>query len=70
MEILMQFIGLSLIPLLGILVWGGISEIFAGLREHYGARTPFIVELPFKDKAKEIANSLGYRKINTDFCRG
>ncbi len=70
MEILMQFIGLSFIPLLGILVWGGISEIFTGLREHYGARTPLIIELPFKEKAKDFAKGLGFRKIKTDFCRG
>ncbi len=69
MEILFQLIGLSFIPLLGILIWGGVSEIFVGLREHFGARPPFIVELPFKEKAKDLASSVGFRKIDTEFCR-
>ena len=70
MDTLIQLIGLSFIPLLGILAWGGVSDIVAGLREHYGARTPLVIELPFKEKARGIATSLGLRKLNTEFCRG
>ncbi len=69
MEILLQIIGYSFIPLLAMLVYGGLSDIFSGLKEYYNDKPLNIIELPFKQKACEFVSELRLRKNNTDFCR-
>lgn len=70
MDIFLQIIGFSFIPLLGVLVYSGINDIFCGLKEHYGAKSLKINELPFNQKAHEFISVLSFRKIDTDFCKG
>ncbi|MCC3861111.1 hypothetical protein [Pseudemcibacter aquimaris] len=36
MDILLNIIGLGFIPLLILMVAGGLSDIYLGLKEHYG----------------------------------
>lgn len=64
MDIVMQLIGLGFIPLLAILVFGGINEIYQGLKEHLGFKKPLISEFNFNGKALEFIESFGFRKIN------
>lgn len=69
MDVFLQIIGFSFIPLLGIMVYCGLQEIFSGLKEYYGTKSFIIIELPFKQKAQDIVSGIGLRKIDTNFCR-
>ncbi len=69
MEIFLQIIGFSFIPLLTILVYGGLRDIFSGLKEYYSDKPLSIIELPFKQKACDLVSELRLRKINTGFCQ-
>lgn len=69
MELALQIIGLGFIPLIGILVYSGLNDIYCGLKEHYGSQSFKISELPFNQKAHNFVTGLGFRKINSSFCR-
>ena len=69
MEILLQIIGYGFIPLLAILIAGGIVDIYQGLKEHYKFRDIKISEMAFNQKANDVVTNFGFTKFSTDFCK-
>ena len=70
MDIILQIIGLGFIPLLGMLVYSGIHEIYLGLKEHFSFKRIEVFEMPFRAKAIEIIENFGYRKLEINFNKG
>lgn len=69
MDILLQVIGFSFIPLLAILIAGGVVDIYQGLKEHYKFRDFKISEIAFNQNANDVVANFGFTKFNTDFCK-
>jgi len=70
MDLLIQIIGYSFIPLLLILIVSGMREIYQGLKEHYQFEGFKVSQLPYNEKASNLAKSFGFRNLNVDFCKG
>ncbi len=68
MDILLQIIGYSFIPLIGILVITGIHDIYQGLKEHFDFRPVNITELPIRFNRIEFSDNFGFKKVNSHFC--
>lgn len=69
MDILLQVIGLCFIPLLAILVFSGLHEIYHGLKDHFGFQNFRVSEMAFKHSAIDFNENFGFRKFNTSFCK-
>jgi|TARA_R110002096_G_scaffold416576_2_gene619204 hypothetical protein len=69
MDILLQVIGLCFIPLLAILVFSGMSEIYQGLKDHFGFQNFKVSEMAFKHRAIDLNDNFGFRRFNTNFCK-
>ncbi len=68
MDILLNIIGLSFIPLMLMLVLSGLNEIYQGLREHYQITDVKLSEVPLEAKSFYLVKNQGLRKLNIDFC--
>jgi len=69
MDMLLQVIGFGFIPLLAILIAGGMVDIYQGLKEHYQFRDFKISEIKFKQNANNIVENFGFTRFNTNFCK-
>ena len=68
MDILLNIIGLSFIPLIFILVVSGLNEIYQGLKEYYQITDVKLSEVPLEAKSFYFVKNQGFRKLNIDFC--
>ena len=68
MDILLQVIGLSFIPLLAVLIFSGACDIYHGLREHFDIRPFKISKISFDQRA--FVENFAFRKFKTSFCKG
>lgn len=69
MDLLLQIIGFSIIPLLAILIAGGVVDIYRGLKEHYKFRDFKVSEMAFNQNTSDLVEDLGFTKFNTKFCK-
>ncbi|MBT5072219.1 MAG: hypothetical protein HOJ34_11950 [Kordiimonadaceae bacterium] len=69
MDIIINIIGLCFIPLLGMLVFSGIYEIYHGLKEYYKFDGIKISEMAFNQSALQLTKSFGFTKFKSDFCK-
>jgi len=69
MDIIINIIGLCFIPLLGVLVFSGIHEIYHGLKEYFKFDGIKISELAFKKQAHQFTKNIGFIKFNSNFCK-
>lgn len=69
MDILIQITGFCFIPLLSILIYSGVKEIFSGLKEHYQFEGVKFSVIPFNGKMNEFIKSFGLRRLNVDFVK-
>lgn len=69
MDTLIHFISLGFIPLLALLVFSGLQEIYQGLKEHFEFSGFKISEIAFDQNESDLTQGFGYRKINTSFCK-
>ncbi|MDG1996134.1 MAG: hypothetical protein P8J14_06560 [Emcibacteraceae bacterium] len=70
MDIVLNIIGLGFIPLLILMLAGGLSDIVIGLREHFSLRTPSVSTLPFNLRVDEVSEKFGFRKLEINFTKG
>jgi len=70
MDILLQVIGLSFIPLLAMLIFSGASDIYHGLKQYFDIRSFKISEMAFDQRAVGFVDNFGFRKLKTNFCKG
>lgn len=69
MDLVLQVIGLGFIPLLALLVLSGTSEIYHGLKDHFGFQGFKVSEMAFKHSSFDLNENFGFRKFNTSFCK-
>lgn len=70
MDIILNLIGLSFIPLLILMLAGGLSDIFCGLRDHFELNNPKITILPVNFRSHDVTQKFGFRKLNVNFSKG
>lgn len=70
MDIVLNIIGLGFIPLLILMLAGGLSDIVMGLREHFSLHSPHVSTLPFNLKADDVSEKFGLRKLEINFSKG
>lgn len=70
MDIFLNLIGFSFIPLLILMLAGGLNDIYRGLQEHFAFNDPKISLLPVNFKAHDISEKFGFRKLNVNFSKG
>ncbi len=68
MEIMLQIIGYSFIPLLAILAIGGVHDIVAGLKEHFSAQPIKLKIIPGDIRVSSLLTNANFKGINRDFC--
>ncbi|MDG1708865.1 MAG: hypothetical protein P8H03_08885 [Emcibacteraceae bacterium] len=69
MDIVLNIIGLGFIPLLILMLAGGLSDIVIGLREHFSHHATNISILPFNLKADDVIEKFGFRKLEINFSK-
>lgn len=69
MDIILNLIGLSFIPLLILMLAGGLSDIYRGLQEHFALSNPKITLLPVNFKSHDITEKFGFRKLNVNYSK-
>ena len=70
MEIILNIIGLGFIPLLILMLAGGLNDIYRGLQEHLELNNVKITVLPVNFKSHDISEKFGFRKLNINFSKG
>ena len=70
MDIILNIIGLSFIPLLILMLAGGLNDIYRGLQEHLELNNVKITVLPVNFKSHDISEKFGFRKLNINFSKG
>ena len=70
MDIILNLIGLSFIPLLILMLAGGLSDIYRGLQEYFSLSNPKVTLLPVNFKYHDIPEKFGFRKLNVNFSKG
>ena len=70
MEIILNIIGLGFIPLLILMLAGGLNDIYRGLKEHLELNNVKITVLPVNFKSHDISEKFGFRKLNINFSKG
>jgi hypothetical protein len=70
MDIILNIIGLGFIPLLILMLAGGLNDIYRGLQEHLELNNVKITVLPINFKSHDISEKFGFRKLNINFSKG
>ena len=70
MDIILNIIGLSFIPLLILMLAGGLNDIYRGLQEHLELNNVKITVLPVNFKSHDITEKFGFKKLNINFSKG
>jgi hypothetical protein len=70
MDIILNIIGLGFIPLLILMLAGGLNDIYRGLQEHLELNNVKITVLPVNFKSHDISEKFGFRKLNINFSKG
>jgi hypothetical protein len=70
MEIILNIIGLGFIPLLILMLAGGLNDIYRGLKEHLELNNVKITVLPVNFKSHDITEKFGFKKLNINFSKG
>ena len=70
MEIILNIIGLGFIPLLILMLAGGLNDIYRGLQEHLELNNVKITVLPVNFKSHDITEKFGFKKLNINFSKG
>jgi len=70
MDIVLNIIGLGFIPLLILMLAGGLSDIAIGLREHFSQHSANISTLPFNLRTDDISKKFGFRKLEINYTKG
>ena len=70
MDIILNIIGLGFIPLLILMLAGGLSDIYRGLQEHLEFKNAKITVLPVNFKSHDITEKFGFRKLNINYSKG
>ena len=69
MDIILNLIGLSFIPLLILMMASGLSDIYYGLQEHFSFSKAKISILPVNFKSHDVSEKFGFRKLNINFSK-
>lgn len=69
MDILLNIIGLGFIPLLILMVAGGLSDIYYGLQEHFSFNKAKFTMVPVNFKSHDITEKFGFRKLDINFSK-
>jgi len=70
MDIILNIIGLGFIPLLILMLAGGLNDIYRGLQEHLELNNVKITVLPVNFKSHDITEKFGFKKLNINFSKG
>lgn len=70
MDIILNIIGLGFIPLLILMLAGGLNDIYRGLQEQLELNNVKITVLPVNFKSHDITEKFGFRKLNINFSKG
>ena len=70
MDLILNIIGLGFIPLLILMLAGGLSDIYRGLQEHLELNNAKITMLPVNFKSHDIIEKFGFRKLNINYSKG
>ena len=70
MDIILNIIGLGFIPLLILMLAGGLNDIYRGLKEHLELNNVKITVLPVNFKSHDITEKFGFKKLNINFSKG
>lgn len=70
MDIILNIIGISFIPLLILMLAGGLTDIYRGLQEHFALHNAKISLLPVNFKSHDVSEKFGFRKLNINFSKG
>ena len=69
MDIILNLIGLSFIPLLILMMASGLSDVYHGLQEHFSLNKVKISILPVNFKSHDVSEKFGFRKLNINFSK-
>lgn len=69
MDIIINIISLCFIPLLAMLVFSGLREIYQGLKEYFEFDGIKISELAINRQTHQLTISFGFTKFNSSFCK-
>lgn len=70
MDIILNIIGLGFIPLLILMLAGGLNDIYRGLKEYLELNNVKITVLPVNFKSHDITEKFGFKKLNINFSKG
>lgn len=70
MDIILNIIGLGFIPLLILMLAGGLNDIYRGLQEHLELNNVKITVLPVNFISHDITEKFGFKKLNINFSKG